>query len=172
MDPHSPDDPFLVKSDGVSRRDALRLGAGGLAVALLAHGIETTRAQDGTPPVSGGLPAGASLTSLSAFPVRDLPTKPFTIRASQLTLEPGTVIPNSASPYPSAAYAEDGDFVCPPAGERWIYDPAGKVIASGTGLLTFPKGTWCYTPPDALDGIRNDGSKPASILLLELVPTT
>ena len=38
--------------------------------------------------------------------------------------------------------------------------------------MVFPVGTWCYTSPNTVDGLRNDGTDQASVLGIELVPTT
>ena len=94
---------------GISRREALlRIGAGGLAVALATQGIETAHAQEATPAAVGhvgdvsGMPEGVNLIPLGGFPVpvHDLPTEPFTIRMMRVTLEPGAVVPLGAVPEP------------------------------------------------------------------------
>lgn len=175
MDTHRPDDPAPLRLDIVSRREVLlRVGAGGLAVALLANGIEAAQAQDATPPMGGELPPGVGATPLAMVPITDMPTGPFTILLTRFTLEPGAVVPNSAVPYPEVAYVEAGEgLICPPADDgRVIYGPDGEVVASGGGEIAFPLGTACYTPPNNLDGVRNDGTDQASILILDLVPTT
>lgn len=167
MDTHRPDDLAASRSDSVSRREVLlRAGAGGLAVALLSNGIESTLAQDATPPSVQSMP-------LFSVPVTDMPTAPFTITMSRGTLEPGAVGGGSA-PFPRIVYVEAGEkIVCPPAGEgRVLYSPDGKVLASGGGEFPFPVGTACYTSPNSLDGIRNDGTDRGSILSFALVPTT
>jgi hypothetical protein len=174
MDAASPVDLHAFDTDGLSRREALlRIGASGLAVALAIQKAEAVYAQDATPPAAE-LPEGVGIVSLSAFPVRDLPTEPFTIQVARLTLEPGAATPISSSPYPSAAYVEEGTgLICPPAGEgRFITDADGKLVNSGADEMAYPLGTWCYTAPDTMDGVRNDGTEPASLLLIDLVPTT
>jgi quercetin dioxygenase-like cupin family protein len=181
METHRADDPDVVEPDGLSRREALlHIGAGGLAVALAAQGIETAHAQEATSTPVGpggdvsGMPEGVALIPLGGFPVHDLPTEPFTIRMVRVTLEPGAVVPPAAVPYPAAAYVEAGEGVmCPEGGEgRWLYGPDGELLDSGTMEMVFPVGTWCYTSPNTVDGIRNDGTDQASILGIELVPTT
>ena len=162
-------------ADGLSRRTALlRIGAGGLAAALGTQKLEAVHAQDATPPATSGLPEGLGFSAFGAFPVRDLPTEPFTIAVSRITLEPGAVAPNSESPYPQAAYVEAGEgLICPPGGEgRFITDADGKLVNSGGEEMAFPLGTWCYTAPNTMDGVRNDGENQASLLLVELIPTT
>ena len=181
METHRADDPDVLEPDGLSRREVLlRIGAGGLAVALAAHGVETTHAQEATPTAVAhvgdvsGMPEGVNLIPLGGFPVHDLPTEPFTIRVVRVTLEPGAVVPPGAVPYPAAAYVEAGEgLVCPEGGEEhWLYGPDGEVLHSGTKEMVMPVGTWCYTSPNTVDGVRNEGTDRASILGIELVPTT
>lgn len=173
MDAHRSENLPAFEPDGLSRRVVLRAGAGGLAAAVMVQKIDAALAQDATPEADSGLPEGVSIASLSAVPIRDLPAEPFTIHVARVTLEPGAVIPNSSVSYPSMAYVEEGEgLMCPPAGEgRWVYDAEGKVIASGAGEFAFPLGTWCYTAPDTLDGVRNDGAEPVTVLVMDLVPT-
>ena len=181
MESHRADDSDMLEPDDLSRREVLlRLGAGGLAVALVTHGVETAHAQEATPAPVGhvgdvsGMPEGVTLIPLGGFPVHDLPTEPFTIRMVRVTLEPGAVVPPAAVPYPAAAYVEAGEGVtCPEGGEgRWLYGPAGELLDWGTMEMVFPVGTWCYTSPSTVDGLRNDGTDRASVLGVELVPTT
>ena len=170
----------VLEPDGLSRREVLlRIGAGGLAVALATQAVETAHAQEATPAPVGevsGMPEGVTLFPLGGFPVplHDLPTEPFTIRMMRVTLEPGAVVPPGAVPYPAAAYVEAGEgLICPEGGEeRWAYGPGGEVLHSGTEEMAMPVGTWCYTSANTVDGLRNDGTDQASILGIELVPTT
>jgi hypothetical protein len=107
--------------------------------------------------------------------VHDLPTEPFTIRVLRVTLEPGAVVPPRAVPYPVGAYVEAGEgLILSPEGEggRWLYGPDGEVLDSGTKEMVMPVGTWLYTSPNTVDGLRNDGPDQATILGIELVPTT
>lgn len=160
------------RSNDLSRRTVLLgIGASGLA-AFVTQRIEAARAQESTPAADSGTPEGMSFSSLGGIPIPDLPTEPFTIQVARLTLEPGVATPISSSPNPSMAYVEEGEgLICPPAGEgRWVYDVEGKVVHSGAGEFPFPLGTWCYTAPDTMDGVRNDGTDQASILLIDLVP--
>ena len=178
METHRADDTDVLEPDGLSRREVLlRIGAGGLAVALAAHGGETAHAQEATPAPVGevsGMPEGVTLIPLGGFPVHDLPTGPFTIRMMRVTLEPGAVVPPGAVPYPAAAYIEAGEgLICPEGGEeRWLYGPDGEVLHSGTKEMVMPVGTWLYTSANTVDGFRNDGPDQATILGIELVPTT
>ncbi len=145
MESHRSADQHAPAPDGLSRRTVLsRLGAGGLAVAMIGRGLTTAQAQEGTPEGTPtvrdtGLPPGVALESLSGVPIRDLPTEPFTLVMYRVTVEPGAVIPNAALPYVSLTYTEKGDFVCPPGGEgRYIYDAEGKVVDSGAGEMKYP----------------------------------
>jgi len=152
----------------------LGIGASGLAAAFAIQTVETVRARDSTPAADSGMPEGMNFSALGGgIPIPDLPTEPFTIQVGRLTLEPGVATPLSSSPYPAMAYVEEGEgLICPPAGEgRWVYDAEGKVMHSGAGEFPLPLGTWCYTAPDTMDGVRNDGTDQASILLIDLVPT-
>ena len=173
MDDPRATDQRALEPDGLSRRKMiLGIGVTGLAAALVTQNGGAVYAQDGTPEADSGLPEGMSLTSLSSVPIRDLPTEPFQIVMYRIPLEPGAVIPNSALPYPSAAYVEAGkNVICPPGGEgRFITDTEGKLVDSGGDEMAFPLGTWCYTTPDAMDGVRNDGPDQATLLGVELVP--
>jgi hypothetical protein len=179
METHRAADPDVLEPDGLSRRDVLlRIGAGGLAVALAAHGVETAHAQEATPAPVGevsGMPEGVTLIPLGGFPVHDLPTEPFTIRVLRVTLEPGAVVPPGAVPYPVGAYVEAGEgLILSPEGEggRWLYGPDGEELDSGTKEMVMPVGTWLYTSANTVDGLRNDGPDQATILGIELVPTT
>jgi hypothetical protein len=182
METQRADSPDVLEPDDLSRREVLlRLGAGGLAVALATHGVETAHAQEATPTAVGhvgdvsGMPEGVNLIPLGGFPVHDLPTEPFTIRVLRVTLEPGAVVPPGAVPYPAAAYVEAGEgLILSPEGEggRWLYGPDGEVLDSGTKEMVMPVGTWLYTSANTVDGLRNDGPDQASILGIELIPTT
>ena len=179
METHRTDDPDVVERDDLSRREVLRrIGAGGLAVALATQGVETAHAQEATPAPVGevsGMPEGVTLIPLGGFPVHDLPTEPFTIRVLRVTLEPGAVVPPGAVPYSVGAYVEAGEgLILSPEGEggRWLYGPDGEVLDSGTMEMVMPVGTWLYTSANTVDGLRNDGPDQASILGIELIPTT
>ena len=182
METHRADDPNALEPDGLSRRDVLlRIGTSGLAVALAAQGIETAHAQESTPAPVGhvgdvsGMPEGVTLIPLGGFPVHDLPTEPFTIRMMRVTLEPGAVVPPGAVPYPVGAYVEAGEgLILSPEGEggRWLYGPDGEELDSGTKEMVMPVGTWLYTSANTVDGLSNEGPDQATVLGIELVPTT
>ena len=178
METHRAVDPDVSEPDGLSRREVLlRIGTGGPAVALAAQAVETAHAQEATPAPVGevsGMPEGLILIPLGGFPVHDLPTEPFTIRVVRVTLEPGAVVPPGAVPYPAAAYVEAGEVVLvPEGGGRWVYGPDGELLDSGTmEEMVLPVGTWFYTSANTVDGLRNDGTDQATVLGIELVPTT
>jgi quercetin dioxygenase-like cupin family protein len=180
IETHRADAPDASEPNDLSRREVLLgIGAGGLAIALATQGIDGAHAQATPTAVAhvgdvSGMPEGVNLIPLGGFPVHDLPTEPFTIRMMRVTLEPGAVIPPAAVPYPAAAYVEAGEgVICPEGGEgRWLYGPDGELLDWGTMEMVFPVGTWCYTSPNTVDGLRNDGTDQASVLGIELVPTT
>jgi hypothetical protein len=175
MDIYRSDDPAPVRSDGVSRREVLlRIGAGGAAVALFAHGIDVASAQDATPAASAeaGLPPGVGFTPLIPIPITDMPQEPFTLVLTRFTLEPGSSVPISSVAYPEILYTETGTVTCPGEEGRWVYGPDGSVTASGAGDLQVPAGSAIYHAPNALDGAGNEGTEPVLALIIDLVPTS
>lgn len=169
MDTHPSSYPAAFEPDGVSRRDVLiRVGAGGLALALLAHAPNTASAQEGTP--VPGMPEGTALETLIGIPISDMPTEPFTLVLSRLTVEPGATIPDSSVAFVDIAYIESGDLTCPGGDGRWVYAPDGTVTASGAGDLPVPAGHAIYIAPNALDGARNDGTEQVVALTIDLIP--
>jgi hypothetical protein len=170
MDTRRSDDSGPVRSDGVSRREVLLgIGAGGLTIALFARGIEAVAAQEATPS-AGGLPPGVALTPLINIPVPDVPTGPFTLSLTRLTLEAGASIPESTVPFPEIAYVESGTLMCPGGDGRWVYAPDGTVTASGAGDYPVPAGSAIYVAPNALDGGRNDGTEQVVALVIDFIP--
>jgi hypothetical protein len=169
MDTHPSSHAAVFESDGVSRRDVLiRVGAGGLALALLAHAPDAASAQEGTP--VPGMPEGTTLETLVGIPIRDMPTEPFTLVLSRLTMKPGATLPDSTLPFVEILYTESGDVICTGGDGRWVYAPDGTVTASGAGDLPVPVGHGIYTAPNALDGARNDGTEPVMALTIDLIP--
>ena len=71
MERYRANDPDGLEPDGLSRREVLlRIGTGGLAVALGTHGIEGAHAQEATPTAvahvgdSSGMPEGVCTGSV------------------------------------------------------------------------------------------------------------
>lgn len=155
----------------LSRRQAvLQVGIGSVALALVSRGFRAAHAQEATPPA--GLPPGVSVTPLISVPIpaTDVPAGPITVSLTRVTLEPGSSVPPSSSPYPEIAYTESGTLTCPGGDGRWVYGPDGTVTASGAGDLTVPTGSAIYVQPNALDGARNDGTEMVSVLVVDLIP--
>ena len=93
----------LSETDGVSRREmVLGASATGLALALFARGFALASAQEGTPEAEGGLPPGLAITPMIdvPIPVADVPEGEFKVSIYRITLEPGTVVPNSSARLP------------------------------------------------------------------------
>ncbi|MEA2582422.1 MAG: hypothetical protein QOF33_507, partial [Thermomicrobiales bacterium] len=84
-------DPTLDRSDGVSRREVLLgIGAGSLAAAMLAHGLESASAQEATPAAEGGLPPGVEIAPIiGSAPLDELPPAPAELHVYRLTIAPG-----------------------------------------------------------------------------------
>jgi hypothetical protein len=161
MDALRPDDRASLQADGLTRRDALlRIGAGGVAAAFLAHRLAPAAAQE-----------GVALTSLLVGGViPDMPPAPVEVRLSRITLEPGASSPESSFPVPNLLYVETGTIICPGAEGRILYGPDGTVQGGGAGDIPVPAGSALYTPGNVADGARNDGTEPAAGLLIEFYP--
>jgi hypothetical protein len=173
MDTHRSDHPTPLRTDGISRREVLvRVGAGGLAAALLANSPVVAAAQEATPSPEGGLPPGVGFTPLIPIPITDMPQEPFTLVLTRFTLEPGSSVPISSVAYPEILYTETGTVTCPGEEGRWVYAPDGSVTASGAGDLVVPAGSAIYHAPNALDGAGNQGTEPVSALIIDFVPTS
>jgi quercetin dioxygenase-like cupin family protein len=173
MDTRRSDDSAPIPWNGVSRREVLLgIGAGGLAAAVLAHGLESARAQEGTPAPEGGLPPGVGIAPVIDIPIRpeDVPTGPFKVSVYHLTLDPGAVIPQSSFPYPNTVYVESGTLVCPGFGPRYIIGADGSVREVGDEDATVNTGEAIYHPPDVIDGAENRGTELVSLLAVDLVP--
>jgi quercetin dioxygenase-like cupin family protein len=167
------EDSALVRSGGVSRREALLgIGATGLAAVAFAKGLATARAQEATPAPAGGLPPGVGIAPVIDIPIRpeDVPTGPFKVSVYHLTMEPGAVIPESSFPYPNTVYVESGTLVCPGFGPRYIIGADGSVREVGDEDATINTGEAIYHPPDVVDGAENRGTEVVSLLAVDLVP--
>ena len=173
MDTYRSDDFVPVRSDGVSRREVLvRVGTGGLAVALAAHGVKAATAQEATPAMAEGTPAANELLvaePLIAIPLDRLPPGPATLELTRITFLPGfNSPPTSAHGVLEIIHVESGAVVCPGGEGRTVYGPDGTVTASGAGDLPVPAGSTIVIPPDAVDGLYNEEAEPAVALFVHL----
>ena len=158
---------------GLSRREALlHVGAGGLTVGLLAHGIEAARAQEGTPATGEATPAANELVEvepLITIPLDQLPPGPATLELTRMTFLPGFNSPATAEHgVLEIIYAESGSFVCPGGEGRTVYSADGTVTASGAGDLPVPAGSAIVVPPNAVDGLYNQEAEPAVALFVHI----
>ena len=167
------DTPGSSPSDGLSRRSVVGAGATGLALALLARSMSQATAQEGTPAAEGGMPEGISATGLTNIPIlpEDVPEGGFTLSVARLTIEPGAVSPESTLPFPEIAFVESGTLMCPGGAPRYIIAADGSVQEIGEGEFPVETGEAIYVPPGVLDGARNDGTEPVSLLIFDLMPT-
>ncbi len=172
-DAQRPDDAASIPADGLSRREVLlRVGAGGLAVALLGRGVAGALAQEATPAAGGATPAADELVvaePLAAIPLELLPPGPVTLELTRITFLPGfNSPPTSAHGVLEIIYVESGAVVCPGGEGRTVYGPDGTVTASGAGDLPVPAGSTIVIPPDAVDGLNNAGTEPAVALFVHI----
>jgi hypothetical protein len=172
MDTQRPDDLPLEGAGGLSRREALlRVGAGGLAVALGANGITVAAAQEATPAMGEATPAPGELIvveALAAIPLEQLPPGPVMLELSRITLLPGFSSPPDAHGVLEIAHVESGTMICPGGEGRTVYGPDGTVTASGAGDLPVPAGSTIVVPPNSPDGARNDEAEPAVVLFIHI----
>jgi quercetin dioxygenase-like cupin family protein len=147
-------------------------GATGLALALLARSISQAAAQDATPAAEGGMPEGLAATPLTNIPIpaADVPAGGFTLSITRVTLEPGTVAPETTYTFPELAYVESGTLTCPGEAPRYVIHADGSVEEVGAGDITVNTGETIYVPPGVLDGARNDGTEQLSALVIDLLP--
>jgi quercetin dioxygenase-like cupin family protein len=158
-----------LHSDGITRREAVLGGTGGLALALLALGATQTRAQEATPSPSGGLPEGVNFLPGVNVNVEDMPAAPVMVSIYHLTLEAGATIPSSSAPYPEIVVAEKGTLICPGAAGRYLIKPDGTSMEVGDEDVTVNQGEALYTPANALDGARNDSSEQIDVLVIDFL---
>lgn len=168
-----PDGSPSLPPDGISRRGVLlRVGAGGLTLALAARGATAAAAQEATPPMGEGTPAANELLEvepLIAIPLEQIPAGPVTLELTRITFLPGfNSPPQSAHGVLEIIYAESGAFVCPGGEGRTVYGPDGSVTASGAGDLPVPAGSAIVIPPDAVDGLYNQEAEPAVALFIHI----
>jgi hypothetical protein len=165
----------VLKADtgDLSRREViLRVGAGGLAVALGANGITAAAAQEATPAMGDATPAADELVvaePLITVPLDQLPPSPATLELTRITFLPGfNSPPTSAHGVLEIIYVESGAAVCPGGEGRTVYGPDGTVTASGAGDLPVPAGSAIVVPPDAVDGLYNQEAEPAVALFVHI----
>ena len=171
MDIRPTENAASIPADGLSRREVLlRVGAGGLAVALLGRGV--AGAQEATPATGEATPAADELVvaePLAAIPLELLPPGPVTLELTRITFLPGfNSPPTSAHGVLELIYVESGAVVCPGGEGRTVYGPDGTVTASGAGDLPVPAGSTIVIPPDAVDGLYNEGTEPAVALFVHI----
>jgi quercetin dioxygenase-like cupin family protein len=156
-------------SDGITRREAVLGGTGGLALALFALRATQARAQEATPSPAGGMPAGVGVLPGVDVNVEDMPAAPVKVSIYHLTLEAGTNIPPSSAPYPEIAFAEKGTLICPGAAGRYLIKSDGTSMEVGDEDVTVNEGDALYTPANALDGARNDSSEQITVLIIDFL---
>jgi quercetin dioxygenase-like cupin family protein len=166
------DNPVSLPSDALSRRSVVGAGATGLALALLARSFSQATAQDATPPAEGGMPEGLAATPLTNIPIpaADVPAGGFTLSVARITFEPGAVSPESTYSYPEMAFVESGTMICPGEAPRYLIHADGSVEEVGAEDITVNTGESIYVPPGVLDGARNDGTEPLSVLVIDFLP--
>ena len=173
MGTRRPEDAVSADPSGLSRREVLlRVGAGGLAVALGANGVTAVAAQEATPAMGEATPATNELVvaqPLAAIPLDQLPPGPATLELTRMTFLPGfNSPPASAHGVLEIIYVESGAIVCPGGEGRTVYGPDGSVTASGAGDLPVPAGSAIVIPPDAVDGLYNQEAEPAVTLFVHI----
>lgn len=166
------DGTIPTSSVDVSRRLVLRLGAGGLAAALMAQGLKTVVAQEATPPSEGGMPPGVGIIPGVTVPVNDMPVGGVDVAVYRVTLEAGASSPEGTYPYPSIGIVEQGTLICPGGAPRFVVTADGTVREEGAGDITVNKGEAIYVPTNVSDGARNDGTEQLVILLIEFLPAS
>jgi hypothetical protein len=150
----------------LSRREVLlRVGAGGLAAALVANRITAAAAQEATPAANELV----EVEPLITIPLDQLPPGPATLELTRMTFLPGFNSPaTSEHGVLEIIYAESGGFVCPGGEGRTVYGPDGTVTASGAGDLPVPAGSAIVVPPNAVDGLYNQEAEPAVALFIHI----
>jgi hypothetical protein len=171
MDVHQPDDHVPDDPLDLSRREVLlRVGTGGMAVALLARSLSAAQAQEATPAAEGGMPPGLGFTVLSSVTLDDAPPAPIVLNLWRATMEPGASVPISSFPYPSVFYVEAGPVVCPGSAPRFLISKDGTVRDVGDETVTVQPGESFYIPANVPDGARNDGTELHVSLGVDLIP--
>jgi hypothetical protein len=90
MDVHQPDDHVPDDPLDLSRREVLlRVGTGGMAVALLARSLSAAQAQEATPAAEGGRPARVLISKDGT--VRDVGDETVTVQPGESFYIPANV---------------------------------------------------------------------------------
>jgi len=166
MDTHRPDDRFPQDLDGISRREALLVGSGGLAAALFALRATQTRAQEATP----GAPAGVNVMPGVTVNVEDMPPAPVQVAVYRITIEPGATAPVSTFPFPGLVVVEQGTLICPGGAGRVVVKPDGTSTTTSDEEVTVNTGESIYVPANVADGARNDGADQIILTAVDFMP--
>jgi quercetin dioxygenase-like cupin family protein len=152
----------------------MRLGAGGLGLALAARAL-SAGAQDATPEETG-LPEGVLVTFPPQITPFDLPEEPGAVQIIWLVMEPNTAVPTHPHPFSEFAFMLAGTAMFlteeGPAAQVIRADQAGteetpevgppgtEVTASEGDVVIFPSGNISDT---------RAGDEGATLLVLEIV---
>jgi hypothetical protein len=169
MDTHRPHDRLSQESEGITRRQVVRLGGGGIATTLVAVGAIQARAQEATPSPSGGMPEGVNILPGVNVNVEDMPASPVQVSIYHLTLNAGASVPASSAPFPEIVVAEKGTLICPGASGRYLIKADGTSMEVGDEDVVVNQGEALYTPTNVLDGARNDSSEQISVLVIDFL---
>jgi quercetin dioxygenase-like cupin family protein len=166
MDTHRPDYRLPQDLDGISRREALLVGSGGLAAALFALRTTPVRAQEATP----GMPAGVNIVPGVTVNVEDMPAAPVAVAVYRITIESGGTAPVSTLPFPSIVVVEQGTLICPGGAPRYVIAPDGTTTEYGDEEIMINVGEAIYVPANVPDGARNDGTEQLMLLAVDMMP--
>jgi hypothetical protein len=166
MDTHRSDDRFSQDLDGISRREALLVGSGGLAAAIFALRAMPVRAQEATP----GAPEGVNVMPGVTVNVEDMPPAPVQVAVYRITIEPAATAPISTFPFPGLVVVEQGTLTCPGAAGRVVVKPDGTSTTTGDEEVIVNTGESIYVPANVADGARNDGADQVILLAVDFMP--
>jgi hypothetical protein len=170
MDTHRSDDRFSQDFDGISRREALLVGSGGLAAAIFALRAMPVRAQESTPDTTGGMPEGVNVMPGVTVNVEDMPPAPVQVAVYRITIEPGATAPISTFPFPGLVVVEQGTLTCPGAAGRVVVKPDGTSTTTGDEEVIVNTGESIYVPANVADGARNDGADQIILTAVDFMP--
>ena len=170
MDTHRPDYRLPQDLAGITRREALLVGSGGLAAALFALRITQARAQEATPGSNGGMPQGVTIVPGVTVNVTDMPPAPVAVAIYRITIEPGATAPVSTFPFPTLVVVEQGTLTCPGGAPRYVITPDSTTTEYGDEEIVINVGEAIYVPANVPDGARNDGTEQIGLLAVDLMP--